>query len=131
MKIEDILARLESKYESLKKSGGADKETLKRTEHKIAGLKEKVIEKRSEIVEKKKNEMITVKPHLPAVETEFNRPISSPKMFGGEKPVQHKMMFPKIPEYKSTGKGPDFKMPPMPKPEKKGFFGWVKGLFGK
>ncbi len=123
IEMEKTLARLEDKYEEIRKTEKTEDEKLELIADRINELRERLIEKRAEIVEKKKHELMVRKSELPA------RPIPEPKMFfPKEEPIKHKMMFPAAPP--SKGKD-EFYMPPMPKPEKRGIIGWLKDLFGR
>jgi len=133
MQMEKTLAELEKKYEEIRKSEKSEDQRLRLIAEKISELRKKLIEKRSGIVEKKKTEMskpappekIRKKPGL------TKKPIPPPKMITPPpQPVKHKMLFPP-PSPGVPKKEPEFKMPPEPKPEKKGIIGWIKGLFGR
>ncbi|MBW2963462.1 hypothetical protein KY306_01670 [Candidatus Woesearchaeota archaeon] len=122
--MEKTLARLEDKYEEIRKTEKSEDEKLKLIADRINELRERLIEKRAEIVEKKKHELMVQKSQLPA------RPIPEPRMmFPKEEPVKHKMMFgsaPPVPKKEN-----EFYMPPEPKKEKRGIIGWFKDLFGR
>lgn len=126
IKMEKTLADLEERYEDLKKTEKTSEETLQRIEDKMAELRGKLIEKREEIVENKKQEIVLRQTQLPG------KPIPPPKLFyPEEEKIRHEMFFPKeMPEApKFTPE--EFTLPPEFTPERKGFVGWLKGLFGR
>ncbi|MFC1800860.1 hypothetical protein ACFLZB_00135 [Nanoarchaeota archaeon] len=138
-KLEKQVASLEQKYESLKSSGKHSEEQLDKISNRLAELREKLITKRIEVVEKKKQELRTMGPSP--------KPVPPPQMFHPQSgPVKHKMIFPEAPEPprgmqpprelqrpmmfpKMPEKNLEFKeLPPPPPKKKKGMVAWLKRL---
>jgi chromosome segregation ATPase len=140
--IEKSIAALEGKYNELKDDGKADKQILMSIDDKLHELRQKIVDKKIEIVEKRKSEatkMVGFPVSTPPAKLSSIIRVPEPDDVMKDKgEVKHRMMFPPpissedVPEFPlkhdlNAGSSGRALSPPIPPPKKKGFFSWLWG----